>query len=78
VVRPEILLMDEWLSVGDENFKHKAESRLLEVVESTKILVIATHSRDLLESTCNRAIWLEHGQIKMDGPSREVTQAYFG
>lgn len=78
VLRPEILLMDEWLSVGDENFKHKAEARLIEVVDSTKILVIATHSRDLLEKTCTRAIWLEHGQIKMDGPAREVAQAYFG
>jgi lipopolysaccharide transport system ATP-binding protein len=78
VVRPEILLMDEWLSVGDESFRHKAEARLTEVVDSTKILVIATHSRDLLEKTCTRAIWLEHGQIKMDGPAREVAQAYFG
>jgi len=78
VVRPEILLMDEWLSVGDENFKYKAEARLTEVVDSTKILVIATHSRDLLEKTCSRAIWLEHGQIKMDGPANEVAQAYFG
>lgn len=78
VVRPEILLMDEWLSVGDEGFKHKAEARLAEVVDSTKILVVATHSRELLETTCNRAIWLEHGQIKMDGPAKEVAQAYFG
>lgn len=78
VVRPEILLMDEWLSVGDENFRHKAEARLTEVVDSTNILVIATHSRKLIESTCNRAIWLEHGQIKMDGPAEVVAQAYFG
>lgn len=78
VVRPEILLMDEWLSVGDENFKHKAERRLAEVVEATKILVIATHSRELVEATCNRAIWLEHGKIKMDGSAVEVAKAYFG
>lgn len=78
VVRPEILLMDEWLSVGDESFKHKAEARLTEVVDSTKILVIATHSRELLEKTCTRAIWLEHGQVKMDGPAMEVAKAYFG
>lgn len=78
VVRPEILLMDEWLSVGDAEFQHKAEARLLEMVSGTKILVIATHSRDLVESVCNRAIWLEHGQIKMDGPATEVSKAYFG
>lgn len=78
VVRPEILLMDEWLSVGDENFKHKAEARLGQLVDSTKILVIASHSRELIERVCNRVIWLEHGQIKMDGTVEEVLPAYFG
>lgn len=78
VVRPEILLMDEWLSVGDADFQHKAEARLRDLVSGTKILVIATHSRELVESVCNRAIWLEHGQIKMDGPVSEVSKAYFG
>jgi lipopolysaccharide transport system ATP-binding protein len=77
VVRPEILLMDEWLSVGDESFKHKAEERLLEVVDATKILVLASHSRQLIEKTCNRVIWLEHGTIKMDGPMAQVLTAYF-
>lgn len=78
VVRPEILLMDEWLSVGDESFKHKAEERLTNLVDTAKILVIASHSRDLLEKTCTRALWLEHGQVKMDAPVHEVTKAYFG
>jgi lipopolysaccharide transport system ATP-binding protein len=78
VVRPEILLMDEWLSVGDENFKLKAEARLADLVDATKILVIASHSRELIETSCNRAIWLEHGQIKMDGSASEVCSAYFG
>lgn len=78
VLRPEILLMDEWLSVGDENFKHKAEVRLTEMIHATKILVIASHSRELVEKVCNRVIWLEHGQVKMDGPVGEVLPAYFG
>lgn len=78
VVRPEILLMDEWLSVGDADFQHKAETRLRDLVSGTKILAIATHSRELVEAVCNRAIWLEHGQIKLDGPASEVIPAYFG
>jgi lipopolysaccharide transport system ATP-binding protein len=78
VMQPEILLMDEWLSVGDEGFKHKAEARLAELVESTKILVIASHSCDLILKTCNRVLWLEHGMIKMDGTPDEVCAAYFG
>lgn len=78
VLKPEILLMDEWLSVGDESFRNKAEERLTSLVDSAKILVIASHSRKLIEQTCIRAIWLEHGQVKMDGPAMEVAAAYFG
>jgi len=77
-VRPQILLMDEWLAVGDENFKHKAEERMRTLVQSTNILVIASHSRDLILETCNRVLWLEHGKIRMDGAAAEVAAAYFG
>ncbi|HAV34998.1 MAG TPA: ABC transporter ATP-binding protein [Massilia sp.] len=77
-VRPEILLMDEWLAVGDEGFKHKAEARMRELVQATNILVIASHSRELILETCNRVLWLEHGKIRMDGPAAEVAAAYFG
>jgi lipopolysaccharide transport system ATP-binding protein len=78
IVRPEILLMDEWLSVGDEGFRHKAEARISNLVQSTNILVIASHSKELVMNICNRAIWLEHGKIRMDGTSLEVCKAYFG
>lgn len=76
--RSNILLMDEWLSVGDENFKNKAEVRMKEVVNSTDIVVIATHSKDLILSSCSRAIWLDQGKINMDGNVAEVCSAYFG
>jgi len=77
ILRPEILLMDEWLSVGDEGFKHKAEQRMTELVQATNILVIASHSREVILQTCNRAIWLEHGRIRMDGAPESVVTAYF-
>ena len=77
IIRPEILLMDEWLSVGDASFNAKAEARLIELVQSSRILVIASHSRELIEKTCNRAIWFEHGRLKMDGSSQEVCRAYW-
>jgi lipopolysaccharide transport system ATP-binding protein len=77
-LRPEILLMDEWLSVGDEDFRHKAEARMKEVILATSILVVATHSRELCMQICTRAIWLEHGQVKMDGAPKQVCDAYFG
>ena len=76
-VEPQILVMDEWLSTGDRDFKERAEIRLNEVIDSAEILVIASHSRELLLQTCTRVIWLEHGEVKMDGAPREVTEAYF-
>lgn len=76
-VRPEILIMDEWLSTGDEDFKERANKRMQDLVESTKILVLASHSKELLEKNCNRIVWLEHGRVKMDGRPEEVLNAYF-
>lgn len=78
IIRPEILLMDEWLSVGDASFNDKAEARLNNLVKSSRILVIASHSRELIEKTCNRALWFEHGRLKMDSTPQEVCRAYWG
>ncbi|MCV0396056.1 MAG: ABC transporter ATP-binding protein [Rhizobiaceae bacterium] len=77
-IQPEILIMDEWLSTGDEDFKRKAGPRLKKVVDDSSILVIASHSKALIEANCNRVIWLEHGKIKADGGVDEVTKEYFG
>lgn len=78
IIRPEILLMDEWLSVGDASFNEKAERRLNDLVKSSRILVIASHSRELIEKTCNRAMWFEHGRLKLDSTPEIVCRAYWG
>jgi lipopolysaccharide transport system ATP-binding protein len=78
MLRPEILLMDEWLSVGDKDFTVKAEKRMSELLDASKILVVATHSKPLALQQCTRLIWLENGGVKMDGPVEEVAKAYFG
>lgn len=76
-IRPQILVMDEWLSTGDEDFKERAEQRLKDVVHGTEILILASHSREILLANCNRLVWLEHGQVRMDGNVAEVTKNYF-
>jgi len=76
-IEPEILIMDEWLAVGDAAFQQKAESRIRKVVEASDILVIASHGKDLLKKVCNRIIWFEHGKIKMDDKPNKVLPAYF-
>jgi len=77
MISPDILLMDEWLSVGDKGFQTKAEKRLNQLIERSSILVIATHSRDLIERCCSRVLWLEHGKIRMDGGPKEICPLYF-
>ena len=73
-----VMLLDEWLSVGDQSFQQKAETRLNQLIARSNILVIATHSRQLIEKCCNRVIWLEHGNIKMDGSPSDICPKYFG
>jgi homopolymeric O-antigen transport system ATP-binding protein len=75
-IRPEILLMDEWLSAGDARFLDKAQRRMEQFVGSSNILVLASHSLDLLRSWCNRGILLQHGRIVAQGDINEVVAAY--
>lgn len=76
-IKPQILIMDEWLSLGDSEFETRAKSRMNELLNLTEILILASHSKSLLLENCDRLIWLEHGQIKMDGPVDIVADAYF-
>lgn len=61
--QPEILVMDEWLSVGDADFQEKSQQRLNQIIKKTNILVIATHSVELVQRLCNRMIKLERGTM---------------
>lgn len=65
-VNPTILIMDEWLSVGDADFSSRAEQKLNELIDVTDILIIASHSEELLKKICNRFIFLENGEIIKD------------
>jgi lipopolysaccharide transport system ATP-binding protein len=77
-VKSDILLMDEWLAVGDDEFRGRAEAKLHEIIQENKILVLASHSRELIEGLCNKVLWLDHGQVKMFGSVDHVCDAYFG
>jgi lipopolysaccharide transport system ATP-binding protein len=63
-MKADIILMDEWLSVGDADFNQKASRRLESMVESSSILVLASHSKTLVEKLCNRVFSLEHGIVR--------------
>jgi ABC-type polysaccharide/polyol phosphate transport system ATPase subunit len=74
--KPEILFVDEVFATGDLAFQIKAEKRMKLLMEEAKIVVMVGHNLQFLEEFCDRAIWLEHGQIREDGPASEVIQAY--
>ncbi|MGH7057435.1 MAG: ABC transporter ATP-binding protein [Acetobacteraceae bacterium] len=75
-VRPEILLMDEWLLAGDAAFLEKARARIESMVRQADILVLASHAPTILMEWCNRLIWLDHGRIMADGAPLEVLSEY--
>ena len=76
-LQPEILIMDEWIAVGDNNFSKKVNERLKVILEKTKVFIIASHSKDLILYVCNRVVWIENGSIRLDGSPKKLCDLYF-
>jgi lipopolysaccharide transport system ATP-binding protein len=75
-IRPQILLMDEWILAGDAAFLDKARHRLETMVRGAEILVLSSHSADIILQWCNRVIWMDGGQVRADGTPEEILAAY--
>jgi ABC-type polysaccharide/polyol phosphate transport system ATPase subunit len=75
-IDPEILLIDEVLSVGDMAFQHKARQRMEEMMARAHLMVVVSHELASLEKLCNVGVWLDHGRVVRTGPIREVIEAY--
>jgi ABC-type polysaccharide/polyol phosphate transport system ATPase subunit len=75
-IDPEILLVDEVLSAGDMAFQKKCRQRMEEMIERAHLIVMVSHDLEALARFCNRAIWLDHGQIRMEGATDDVIAAY--
>lgn len=75
-VNPDILILDELFAGGDAEFIDRAQERMNKFVDSSSIMVFVSHQPSLIRKLCNRVIWLDHGQIFMDGPTNEVLDAY--
>lgn len=76
VVNPEILIVDEILAVGDENFQAKSKARMLELMSGGTTVLFVSHSLEQIREMCNRVVWLESGEIKMVGDTKSVCDAY--
>jgi ABC-type polysaccharide/polyol phosphate transport system ATPase subunit len=75
-VDPEVLLLDEVFGGGDTSFRERAVARMRELILKTPIVVLVSHSMDTVREVCNRAVWLQDGQIRMDGAPDAVIAAY--
>ncbi|MEL7061670.1 MAG: ABC transporter ATP-binding protein [Acidobacteriota bacterium] len=73
---PDVLMVDEVLSVGDEAFAHRCLRRIEEMLGRGKTLLLVSHSLELVEEICDRALWLEKGVLRHDGHPRRVIDAY--
>lgn len=75
-IEPEILLVDEVLSVGDLGFQAKARQRMTDMMHKAEVIVMVSHDLGILPKVCDQVVWLEHGRIRQHGPSAQVIAAY--
>lgn len=73
---PEILLIDEIMAVGDEEFREKSSKRIREFFSQGKTLIMVSHYLGFLSKICDRAIWIDNGEIKKDGEIKRVIESY--
>jgi lipopolysaccharide transport system ATP-binding protein len=73
---PEILLLDEVLAVGDADFREKSFNKMKELLSSGATIIFVSHNEIAIKEICKRAIWLTHGEMKLDGPSGAVVDSY--
>lgn len=73
--QPEILLLDEWIGAGDEEFRKKTQEKMKEFVSDAGITVLASHNRQMLRKVCNLGLWLDRGVMRAFGPIDEVYEA---
>ena len=75
-VQPDILILDEVLSVGDESFKNKCKQRMDQFWDADATVLVVSHSMEFIQQSCNKAVWLSKGNIKLFGEANEVVKCY--
>ena len=75
-VDPDLLIIDEVLGVGDQNFFNKCVEKIMEFRHAGKSILCVSHALDTLERVCDRGLWLDHGRVMKTGSVAEVLKAY--
>lgn len=76
MTKPDILIADEILSVGDFLFQEKCEKRMAELLSGGTTVILVSHSIDQIERMCNKVAWLDHGHLRRIGATKEITAEY--
>ena len=76
VVKPEVLIVDEILAVGDAAFQEKSRARMLELMGGGTTVLFVSHSIEQVRELCSRGVWLENGQVRASGPSDKICVEY--
>ena len=76
VVKPEILIVDEILAVGDAQFQEKSKRRMMELMGGGTTVLLVSHDIEQVKELCRRVVWLEHGRVRAIGDAKEVCGAY--
>lgn len=77
VVNPEILIVDEILSVGDIKFQEKSKNKMLEMIKGGTTVLYVSHSLKSIEELCDRVVWIEHGKMVKIGETKEICKEYY-
>ena len=77
IVNPEILIVDEILSVGDIKFQEKSKNKMMSMINGGTTVLYVSHSLKSIEEICNKVVWLDHGKIVMAGKTEEVCKKYY-
>ncbi|MEV5508579.1 ABC transporter ATP-binding protein, partial [Streptomyces orinoci] len=72
----DVLMIDEALATGDRAFQKRSEERVRQLREQAGTVFLVSHNNRSIRDTCNRVLWLERGELMMDGPTEEVVSAY--
>ncbi|WP_195492044.1 ABC transporter ATP-binding protein [Roseburia faecis] len=78
IVEPEILIVDEILSVGDADFQEKSRARMMDLMTGGTTVFFVSHSLKQIREMCNKVVWLEHGKIQAIGKTEEICNMYEG
>ena len=76
MVQPDVLIVDEVLSVGDYRFQEKCEQRIRKMIEKGATIIMVSHDNDLIQKLCSKVVWLDHGKVKAIGDTQEICSEY--